>query len=218
MKKSILLPCIFLIAAASISPADLITQFNFTSGSASPDTELSNTSSTDFLRGPGLDGSLDGDPALLFTNNRAEFRPPLSSNSDSTNLDNGEYGFFTINADSGFQLNLQNITYNTARAGSSPDQMAVYYSLDSGTTKTKVGEVSANSSGNHDLSGSGFQGISTIDFYFVPNGNNSTTTDQSRFVSVDSVEVNGTAIPEPGTLVMMTLALGTMLLFRRRKG
>lgn len=203
------------LALSVAANADVIVSFSFDSNSPAPTSTDANVDATDFTRGPGF-GSSGGD-AIIFTNNRAEFKTPFSggnTDSESTNFAEGEFGFFDITADTGFELDLANITFDVVRAGSAPDKLAVFVSTDGGATTTDVGEVNANTTGNS-LDLSAFQDEDTLRFFFIPNGNNQQNA--GRFISVDNIVVNGTAsaIPEPASLAL--LGLGGLMLLPRRK-
>jgi hypothetical protein len=43
------------------------------------------------------------------------------------------------------------------------------------------------------------------------------TTADPNYIRIDTLAVNATAIPEPGTLALVGIARGTLMFFRRRK-
>gem|GEM_PF-3086451 len=132
----------------------------------------------------------------------------------------GEYIEFTVTATSGYVLNLDDLTFNTARGGSSGTRSwALRTSLTSGDfatgTPTAIRTNGGTTMDNElvDLSAGTFQNITSVTFQLA------TISDASGLaIDYDDIVLNGTvtAIPEPSSLGLMGLALGLFSMMYRR--
>ena len=143
----------------------------------------------------------------------------------------GHYLQFTVTAANGFLMNLSNIEMNGQSSGTGADDVAVLSSI-GGFVDTEVldsvssiadvtGGFDTDASGFGgpiDLSGSGFQEISSVTFRIYGfNTSGGAGITYLRNLSGNDLVINGrtVAIPEPSTLLLVSMAsLGFM--FRRR--
>lgn len=165
--------------------------------------------------------------AARFGTNYAYWVPDANGNPGGTgdgvhtsadNLSGGEYMTFTITADAGFKLNLNDIDFRAARngGGGTINQLDLYVSVDNGAF-TKIGgtislsDTSSPGTTTRDLSGSAFQDIQKAQFAFVFFGGNLNRG------YLDDIVLSGEVVPEPASMAL--LGLGSLFLIAgRRRG
>jgi len=133
---------------------------------------------------------------------------------NSTALDANDYFTFTLDADSGFAINLTSFVY-TGQLSSGSISFAFRSSLDN--FATNIG-TPATSGATIDLSGAQFQNLSSaVTFRLYIWGG----TDAARTYSVNDFTFNGaviSAIPEPHEYgIAIATLLGTIIIVRRRQ-
>ena len=176
-----------------------------------PTTEAANTSST-AVAGEGFGGT----GRSSFENNA--FGRGIS-------MDVGEsYLGFTINADSGFTLDLTDLSFlyriSQIEGASTEFTFEVRSSVDGfaaevpGTYSTNPTGVSgSNRTASFDLTGGDFAGLETVTFRLGVTGNGASNfNDIARW---DDILVEGSVIPEPSAALLGSL--GLLALLRRRR-
>ena len=129
------------------------------------------------------------------------------------NTSNNDYYTFTITANTGYQIDFSNFTFNGQRGGFGPTSLVLRSSVDN--YATNIGSViTTSSSGTNytiDLSGTDFQNVTDITFRLY--GYNAGAVGQ---YSVNNYQINGTvepvvAVPEPQSLSLV--GVGSVLMF-----
>lgn len=146
-----------------------------------------------------------------------------------TTLEEGEfstaYFTFTVSADPGLLLNLDNLTFGSARGGGNPDtqtrRFELFASIDGAPfdyaggpllfvdneTGTRTSPVSRSA----DLSGATYQNVQSVSFRYYP-----LTPAQGNTMDFNGMTLNGSVIPEPSTVpVLVALSLAGILQRRR---
>ncbi len=143
----------------------------------------------------------------------------------------GHYFEFTISAASGYLLNLTDIEMNGEATSTGADDAAIFSNIDGFTAGNELdsvtgiagatGGLDTDSSGwgsPIDLSGAQYQGITGATFrvygYNTTSGSGST---RMRSLSGDDLIINGTTsvIPEPASMALFLIGLGTFFGIRR---
>ena len=121
---------------------------------------------------------------------------------------------FSLSIPAGTTLNLESVTFDFRRATPSGNQrwLAFDTSLDSGIIFSEIGLARDDfDSETIDLSGATYQGLTnttvTLNWYAGGEG--------SGDIDIDTIIVNGTVIPEPGSSALV--GLGALGLLRRRR-
>ncbi|MDA7506286.1 PEP-CTERM sorting domain-containing protein [bacterium] len=135
----------------------------------------------------------------------------------------GDYFEITLTADSGFTLNLTDLTFDFARADRGTNDFAVRTSVDNFVSyaaledqAAPVGDVNnAAAPQSVDLSGASFQELSAITLHVVFDDRQNNNAGASASV-IDDIIVNGTVIPEPSSALLLGLG-GFALILRRKK-
>ena len=242
MKKFLALVAVAAFCNAPVSAhADVLAQYDFTTGTASNDSDP-NSSAGLFTTGTGFTGTIQTTQGSTAGN--PSFGTPLSEIDAGTTaaaITNDEYFSFTITPNSGLTLTLDSISfsYQVAITGTSAAQNVTFALLSSATgfsaanaiasftyTEASDGNVSTGSTdgfvntGTILLPAGSFTNIGTTEFRIYLSDGGSTST--ALFAKVDNVILNGAVapIPEPSTYAM--LGLGAVLLagakrFRRKQ-
>jgi len=129
---------------------------------------------------------------------------------------------WTITADSGFQINLDSITFNFQRSGTGPTEFAIRSSLDSFAsdvaTFTGLANGTTQTVDNTTL-GASFNAFTTATFRFYGFGSTNAGGSAGFEGTGNDLILNGavTAVPEPSTLALISLGLGMVYLIRHRR-
>ncbi len=130
------------------------------------------------------------------------------------NTSNNDYFTFTITANTGYQIDFSDFTFNGQRVGFGPTSLVLRSSVDN--YANNIGSViTTSTSGTNytiDLSGTDFQNVTDITFRLygynalMPNGQ----------YSINNYQINGTvepvvAVPEPQSLSLV--GVGSVLMF-----
>ena len=185
----------------------------------------SNGSSFDFFFTPGNTASSLRNQAVAFQD--GGLATGVGADLDDA-IANNQYFSFTVSADPGNILDLDNLTFTTFDSGNSTAQdFAVSSSLDGfganldlldgmgGTIADGVGDISTPA--DVDLSGSEFDSVTSVEFRIYLDNRESDGNGGSG-TAIDNLILNGEVelIPEPSTALLSAFA-GLGLLARRRR-
>ena len=199
---------IFLVGSGTASAA-IITQYTFTGDTYSATTVASNVSATDYDTSAANKAFDSG-----------EGNPSPSITSDGYNVA-GKYYFFSLTVDGGYELELENLTFDyrfDTGGGGAPDYDVSYstdafatvdISIGSGTVSRHNTNWTTGVAASDTLPTSGLTG--TVSFRLTVS--NAPSMDKKWLH--DNVTVNGSVIPEPATLAV--LLIGSLALLRKRK-
>lgn len=203
-------------AAAPISHAAVLANYNFNSGVASADTDAGSTAGNFSSTYPSANSGYSSASNNYFV--RVQVTPLA--------LDPASYFSFSVTAVTGNVLNLTSLSLRSALSdNTSPDFTGTIvirssvdnYAADIGTiTQASADTAVFSSSGPFDLSGSQYQNLSSISFRLYLFDTSDSTATTAIVHRVDDVVLNGEAVPEPSVLGLAALA-GASLLGRRRR-
>ncbi|CAM3045428.1 PEP-CTERM sorting domain-containing protein [Rariglobus hedericola] len=221
--------CVFFAFAASL-PAQTLVQYAFTTSdtvaSRNASTTGTNVTPEAFANGAGvtITSSMIGSPTVRSYFVTGDLVDEVISATSTDWLG------FTINANSGYQLNLQNLSFAYAfsfNAGTAPATAATYdvrssldnYASSISVLTASVGTVNAVSWSNASivLTDAAYQNLSAITFRIFLN--DGTNTNAVSYVRLDTVTLTGiaSAVPEPSTYALMSGAAGLVLAGLRRR-
>lgn len=135
-----------------------------------------------------------------------------------------DYFTFSITPNGGNQMTLQSINYKLFATTSGATGGALFSSVGGfASTGAAISTFPISGNANNDNTialGVPFQNLSSaVEFrlYFFGGGNN--TTDKVRFRSLagDDLIIDGSVIPEPGTLLSLAFGAGMLTFVRRRR-
>ena len=216
------------LMSASVVSADVIAQYAFNGGSAAVTSSDANATGNDFLKGAGFGGNagFSGSSQSIFVRSTETFGSSISFG----NAKNAEdYFSVTIGANAGYEMDLTSMTFRFGYSSSGgtgnvktylTSELDSYASILGSKELTVPGASGVTYPGTQpvtvDLSGAQFQnltGVTEFRFYFSDNLNNNDVIHR-----LDDVVLNGTvsAIPEPGTIGLISAAGVSLLYIRRR--
>ena len=169
----------------------------------------------------------DGDVGLERFSNRhwsgfSLISPNISLELDESTFDSG-YWNLTIEAEPGWQLNLDSLAFRSARGGDAGTRGYQLFAQVDGAAfafgDTPIDSI-ANESGTRgnprpvtvDLSDAMYQGIESMTFRYYP-----LTDNTGRSIEFDGWTITGSVVPEPTAIAMLAAGLVGLLLFRRRR-
>ncbi len=144
------------------------------------------------------------------------------SSDAQTNMTNGLYFEFTLQADPGKTFSISSVGFESGRTGSGLSNVFIYSSADDyASSVASTGNMSSSGqwfqAGPADTSGNpALQDLTSITFRLV-SGANPNTSGTNRNIFYDDVIIQGTVIPEPGSLALVGVA-GVLMMLTRRGG
>lgn len=149
---------------------------------------------------------------------RLRFYNNVGVTTENAAVSNNVYGEFSLNAQTGYTLNLTTFEIDVQSAGSDQRSYFVRYSLDNFATFTQLINPTSvdNSLPNPNSAVLNLTGLSSITFRiygFAQSSNNA-----NRSLDYDFFRVNGTAVvPEPGTFAVLGLGIASLFGVARRR-
>jgi hypothetical protein len=225
--KKVLATLAMAALAVTAAHAGVLANYPFTGSSQASTDADGNSTAGSFGDGAGWTSSID-----VGRGNVAPSISVVSTSTDSSTQSGAvtanDYWTFTITPNAGFTLNLSSLTFdyaNYTNDATFPTENFFARSSINGFSSNLAAAVTATvasagafSNASIDLSGASFQNVATpIEFrIYVYDG----TTDADRGALLDNIVLNGTAVPEPGTWLLLCLGaglLGTAQRFRRKR-
>ena len=217
------------LLSASVVSADVLASYDFASDLTAT-TEDANVTANDFTVGAGITGSgrSSGSKSLFA---RASLTDGANQISLANAITANDYFSFTVDVDAGYEMDLTNFQFDlgyTRNGSFDGKQFRTYLmtSIDGFTTAdfydfdtvdvTVNGAVLTYPNGTKTISlaGAQFQNITTSTEFRLYIADNTGSAD---FIHrIDNVTLNGTVIPEPGTIGLVSAA-GLGILFIRRR-
>ncbi|MEM6258289.1 MAG: PEP-CTERM sorting domain-containing protein [Planctomycetota bacterium] len=158
-----------------------------------------------------FDGSSVPDPRPTAGDYTSWGPPTTAGTGDDMTSDGNAPLAFTVTADAGQTVTIESLTFD--RNGAQAGAYAVFFQLAGQNTSTTVGTgVNSNSQFVIPLAGGPFVINPGETQSFTINLNSSQLNNR---LTLDSIALNGTVIPEPGSLAL--LGLGGLCVFRRRR-
>lgn len=193
---------LFSVSISNVGNAAIIVDFNFSGGNGNPNSVDPNATSTPFTAGAGLNSE-------TFAGLNATSRDWNVASSAAAQAGN-RFWEFTVSADAGYFLDFDNITFNEFGGTSGPTNFEVLLN------GTSLGSFSSSTTNVlRDINLSAQAPLTNATFRFVAwnapnNGTNATWT-------IDNVQLNGAAVPEPSALLMAGIALIPAIYLVQRK-
>lgn len=232
MKKSIALTAtVSAISLSAATHAAILADYQFGSGAPSASTVGANVTANDFVAVAGDVGTSIPTTIGFSSGGQIFIRSQVTGADAAAALADGDYFSVTLSAASGYELDLTSLTL---RLGSTRDNTTSFTNnavLQSsvggfGTGNPSIAGTNTSFTANtaattyqatdasFDLTGAGFQNLSTITFQVRLFDN---LNENGKLTRIDFVTLNGDAVlvPEPATLGL--LAMGAAGLVRRRR-
>ncbi len=190
------------LAGGNLAQGALIVEFNFNDQNAVADTVHTNVTSSNFNNAAGATN-------VTFAASNASARGFGEANvTDATT--NFDYWEFTVTANSGYALNLSNITFDDFRDIKGPENFQVE------VNGTLLGELtSLTTVSNRNVNLAAFTGLSAATIRLI--GYNDSSSGSNSDWILDNVQLNGAVVPEPSGLLLAGAVIPGLLMARRRK-
>jgi hypothetical protein len=217
------------VMSASVVSADVVAQYNF-SADLNATSSDANVTANAFTVGAGISGSgRSGSSQSLFA--RASVTDAANQISLANAITANDYFSFTVDVDAGFEMDLTSFTFDAGytRNGSFTGKQFKTYlltSIDGFNTGGLIGSETVDATVNGgslqypngtttiSLAGAQYQDLTGSTEFRLYISDNTGATDYIH--RIDNVTLNGTVIPEPGTISMISAA-GLGILFIRRR-
>lgn len=208
MKKMLVVAV--LLAVASVAQADLLVAWDFSqisgifAGSVEPQ----------FAADPMV-------PTNSMLANRGAGITPASNTGGyaanqwaSTTFDNTDYFQFDAVADSGIQFATTGFVFNLRRSTSGPTNFLLRSSVDDFTSDLATWTITANGTYSTPLSLANNTGVT---FRLYAYGSTSAAGSANLGGAGNDIALYGTAIPEPATLLLLSIGTAGLVILRRRR-
>ncbi|MEP2776267.1 MAG: PEP-CTERM sorting domain-containing protein [Luteolibacter sp.] len=223
-----------LLAASSLSHAAMVlVSYEFTTDSTDNEyeadnptafqatTTAANVSATSFGGGGGSFNPLVlGGADVIHISEGNGLQDGTAANMDAA-VAADQYFTFTVTADGGYSLDLQNLTFDINHGARGATDYAIRSSVDGFTANIVYASpgITGTSTGQDiDLSAVDFNSLSSVEFrIYLDNRINNNSGGASNVL--DNVILNGdvNAVPEPSSLAMLLGGMGVLMFGRRRK-
>ena len=212
MKRTLLL-VVLLFGLFSIGRADLLVGFEFNgyAGSEARGTstvENANIQVTYIERGSGISAAANA--------NRFNGTSWTIGGGESDAVTSNDYFTWTLNAKAGATFSVTNIVFNWDRSSTGPSNAFLRTSNDGFSSTIASWDVSGASNYIADLSGAALTNLTSLEFRLYGYRAGGSAGSGGFEGSGNDLVLNGTAIPEPGTLALFGSALAGLLILRRR--
>jgi len=212
MKTNVLLiGCLLAALAGADASATVVLSENELTGSITPSTTPYTTGiSTDsnvYASGIALGGGLTG----TITNN--SYTAYGWAKGNTLNTANNDYYTFTIDANTGYEIDYDTFVFNAQRTNPGPADLQLEYSIDGGAFQTIGGVINpTTTAADYTVDLSSLQNeTGSIEFRLYGYGSNNTNSGAT--LSLNSYSFNGdvAAVPEPQSLAL--IGVGSLLMF-----
>lgn len=206
MKKLAVVIAAVMVAAGAY--ADVIALYQFDSSSiASSDTALNSTAGNFQRDGADLTGFAGGNGGGTAANGNAW-------NVGTGTADWSWFGF-TLAVDSGYTFNFESLAFDQRKSSTGPANYAVYYNDGAGFTLVQTEALGSSTAWSTFTANANTFSSTASSIAFRIYGYNSTAS--AGTWRNDNVTLNGTVVvPEPGSMALLGLGVGALVLFRRR--
>lgn len=206
MKKLAVLIAAVMVAAGAY--ADVIALYTFEASSiASSDTAANSTAGNFQRAGADLTGFATGNGGGLAANGNGW--------QVGTGTADWSWFGFTLSLDSGYRFDFESLAFDERKSGTGPGDYAVYYDAGAGFTLVQT-ETLASDTTFHTMTANAntFSSTASSIAFRIYGYNTTASTGTWRN---DNVTLNGTVVvPEPGSMALLGLGVGALVLFRRR--
>ena len=200
------------LACVPLAVADILVGFDFYGYAGDEETGTSTVTHTYIqtcyiTRGAGLNAAANA--------NRFNATAWTVGGTESDTINNNDYFTWTVNAQTGYRFDVTNIVFNWDRSSTGPSNAFLRSSVDGFASDLATWDVSAGGSYQADLSSAGLTNLTSIEFRFYGYRAGSTLGSGGFEGTGDDLVINGTVIPEPSTLALISLAFGGLAVSRR---